>query len=192
MTIKTVLSALLITVGAMQVAAAEGFDQISQSELAAEISRLGHFVGTESRPRRHEASVENCILQTDVWEQNAEGPETLWTVFRLDLRGLTIPEPDEKTGLRTLFADMGGKASVTIMPIEVIEPFELRHEKAAIRAKSEKHRVEKAAPRHGVPYVYEYRQSGFIVFQGATKPDQFENLFNALLAFKTRFCATVS
>lgn len=189
---KALIATILISASFPIYVNAASFEDMSETELEEDVSRLGHFIGNGKNIRRHEASVAHCMLQTEVWDQKDGGAESLWTIFEMDLRGLTIPEPDEKTGLRTLFADTKDENSFVFMPITVTAPFELRHEKAAHRAKPGPHRVENASSRDSQPYVYEYRQDGFILFMGATQPDQFEDLFKALNELKTRFCATTS
>lgn len=175
---KPFLLSLALIFGA---AASGGAQDARQIALAARIAANGahEFEGV-----RHAAEVEGCVLWTYVWKPEGEDPEALWTVFRLEMQGLDFPK--QKDGLRYIYIEKFGDRSATMVLFKMRPPFQARHEKPMFRnPKPPFDPSPREAPYH---YVFQYKDSGFILHQGVEGPEKAAQFVEDVLDYKRRYC----
>ncbi len=178
-----------LLMGVMLAGSAGLAQPISQAELKALIESEGSNVAPESRTV---VTVEECIIQIDVYRPYQAAPDDLWSSFRADIQGITMPVADAETGDRFRYTeDIGGaEPPIAFLFFQMQPPFLARHEQPLYRNPEPPFTP---SPREGaLEYVYQERTDFFVIQYDQANPRKSRRFTTALMQYRREFCLVLS
>ena len=180
---------MLLALGGIFFAAAVAAEPISREALEALIEAEGYNDAADSRTV---VSVENCVIQIDVYRPYKAPPDDLWSSFRADVRGIEMPVADAASGDRFRYTEepKGDPPPIAFWFFEMQPPFLVRHEQPLYRNPQPPF---SASPRDGVHgYVYQERDAFFVIQYEQESPRKSRRFAAALMQYKREFCLALS